>query len=566
MQRELRVFLRSPKAFLCLFVFLVSLLVIVSLNWESFTRVLRPDMDNEKAAGTRIFFFSLSECFLYLIILLMPFLIAPSIVEEREKKTLELVISSPISVVHLVLAKLISPLLYVVLLLTASIPSLSLCLLGGGLGMADIGYTYILFLATALVFSCLGLFCSTLRPRVYEVYLSAVGMTLLLSLAIPYHGSLWRYLSEVNWVSGMTVNHGLQILSPFYALSRVLYATSRYSREGVLFVYGASALALSGIFLMGTFSRVRMITSGTDGGDSSSFEEDEDDILQLRERDYDISFNLTSQDGNPGIVLERRVQWFARLPVLLRLFYSSLMLSVLTLPLASYQGSWLFLSLPFVSAAFFTLPLAATSISSDRERETLSLLRTSLLSTRQIVYAKFIANLQYSFIIALALYLPGMTIQLLCGLMGYEVDLATNLSDTFAMISYPVILFFSLVMYTAWGVYCSAFFRQSNRSLVIAGVVTFATLSAPFLIPKIEIFAFSAASYFVTFALMFFSPLAGITILFPPGSIKYLERSLFQIQNLSDIPYGFTLMQCVFFCFITYFLLNKAVTALENRD
>lgn len=564
LRREIRVFLRSYKSFLCLFFFLTALLVIVYLNWDTFVRSWRPDMD--KAAGARRFFSSLSNVLLFMIILIMPFLIAPSIVEEREKHTLELLISSPISVVQMVLAKLLSPLIYVFLLLTSSIPVLSLCLLGGGLGMEDVYFTYIIFLATAFVYSCLGLFCSTLRPRVYEVYLAAVGATFLLALAIPYHGSLWTYISEVRWIGGMSVNHSLQILSPFHVLSQILSPASRFSREGFLLVYVVIMLGISGILLMATFSRMKRIAFREETGNSMVDSEEGNGFLDIRERDYDISFDMTTQDGNPGLVLERRIQWFARLPVLLRLFYIALMLSVLTLPLASYQGSWLFLSLPFVSAAFFTLPLAATSISADRERETLSLLRTSLLSTRQIVYAKFIACLQYSFIIALALYLPGMLIQLLCRLIGYEVDLSTDAADTFAMVFYPVILFFSLVMYTALGLYCSAFFRQSNRALVVAGVVILSTLSAPFLIPKAQFFAFSASSYLVTFGLMFLSPLAGISTLFPPGSIKYLERSLFPIHNQGDIPYGFTIGQCVFFCVVTYFLFNRAVSALENRD
>ncbi|MGC9326277.1 MAG: ABC transporter permease subunit [Candidatus Hinthialibacter sp.] len=561
--REIRVFLRSYKAFLCLLFFLGSLFVIVQLNWSAFMEFWRPDLDI--AWGARFFFYSLASGLLFLILFLTPFLLAPSIVEEREKKTIDLLISSPISIVHLILAKLLSPLLYIILLLTAAIPALALCLLGGGLGLADIGYTYVIFLTTAVMYSCLGLMCSTLRPRVYEVYLIAAGLMIMLSLIIPYHGSLWTYVSEVSWKQNREINHGFQVVSPFYVLRRVIFTPSPMTRENLLFLYMAASAAAGVIMLAAAYFRIRCIASGA-GARVADDEFEEEDYWSIRDRGGDITFDMTSLDGNPGLVLERRVQWFARLPVLLRLFYGALMLSIVTLPLASYQGSWLFLSLPFVSAALFTLPLAATSISSDYERETLSMLRTTLLSSRQIIQAKFITSLQYSFLIALALYLPGMLVQLVCGLLGFEVDLADNPADVFAMILYPVILFFSLVMYTAWGVFCSAYFRRSNRALIVAGLFIAGTLSAPFLLPPIKFFALSSSSYFFTFGVMFLSPLAGVSLLFPPGSIKYLERSLFEIQTLSHISYGYTLGQCAFFCVITYYLLKKAEHALENRE
>lgn len=565
--RELRIFLRSRKSFLCLFIFLAALLVVVGQNWMAFVDYWRPGRDI--AAGARLLFYYLARGHLLMIMFLMPILIAPSIVEEREKMTLDLLLSSPISVLHLVLAKLIAPLLYVILLLTASIPVLALCFLGGGLGFDDVFRTYLLLLCTTGLFACLGLFCSTLRPRVYEVYLIAVALTVTWALLLPYHGSVWFFISEVSWKDDPTINHYFQYLSPFFTLNQLLGGPGTFRRrEFALLVFILLSAGASVVLLALTMRMVRLISVGAGFG-SRGEEGDrgpESEAFIPRERDYAITFQATSEEGNPGLVLERRVQWFARLPVLVRLFYGALMISVMTLPLASYNGSWLFLSLPFISAAFFTLPLAATSISSDHERETLGLLRTTLLSARQIVQAKFTTSLQYSFVIALALYLPGMTIQLICGYLGYEVDLATNQTDTLAMVSYPFLLFVSLVLYTAWGLFCSAYFRYSNRSLVISAVVILSTLIAPFLIPRINITMYSALSYLLTFGFMFLSPLAGISTLFPEGSIKYLGRSMIENHPRIEVSYHFTLMQCLFFAALTVFLIRKTIETLENQD
>lgn len=561
--RELKVFLRSNKSFVYLGLFLLALMFLVVQNWSAFTDFWRPERN--LAEGSRFLFQSLSQGHLLLIVLLMPFLMAPTIVEEREKGTFELLLSSPISIPHLTLAKLLFPLLFVIVLLVSAFPVLALCFLAGGLSFGEVIPVYALLCMTAVQFACMGVFCSTLRSRVYEVYLISVAAVLLIGLIVPYHGTLWFFISNVKWEGVLEYNHGFQFISPFFALNQYIDTSVglRTSRENVLGIFVVFSMVLSFIFLWGTVQSIQRISEGRT---AERVEDENDPFDPYQERNYDLSFDLTSQEANPGLFLERKVQWAARLPVLVRMFYSALLISVMTLPLASYQGSWLFLSLPFIASAFFTLPLAATSISSDYERETFNLLRTTQLSTWQIVLAKFYTSLQYSLLIALALYLPGMLLQLICGYLGYEVDLVTNTSDALAILCYPILLFSALVMYTSLGLYCSAWFRQSNRSLVVSGILIFVTLVAPFLVPRLSGLIDSKSAYFAAMGLVFLSPLAGVTGLFPEGTIRFLSRSLFASYNESYIAYGFTGLQCVCYCMLTFYLLKFTVHAIEHND
>ncbi len=565
--RELRLFFRSHKSFICLFLFLSALLLVVSQNWSAFTYHFQPGEDISR--GSRALFFMLVRGHLFTIVLLMPILMAPAIAEERDKSTLDMILSSPISIFHLVAAKFIMPVLYVCLLLTAAMPVLALCFIGGGLDINDVFLAYLILLSATVLYGSLGLLCSTLPFRIYGVYLVAIVATLVFVLLIPYHGMVWHYITRVRYSSSFSINHGFQYLSPFFSLGELIRPTvTKKGSLDFLWLHLVLSACVSLFFLYAAVLRVGLISSGERSGwDEDDDDEDESHPLLAKDRGYDITFGKTSEEGNPGMILERRVQWFSRMTVLMRLFYSAFMISVLTLPLASYQGSWLFLTIPFISAAFFTLPLSATSISSDRERETFGLLRTSLLSTRQIVYAKFITGLQYSFLIALALYLPGMLVQLLCGLMlGMEVDLVSGRGDTFAIMFYPVTLFFSLVLYNSWGLFCSAVFRQSSKALIVSGLVILITLSAPFMIPRLDLSSLSVLSYFLTFGLMFLSPLAGISTLFPEGSIRYLNRSLFLRETGADVPYSFTIIQCLVFLGVTVYLLKKTMRAIERHD
>lgn len=637
---ELTRFLRSKKSFLTLLLFLCGLLFIVYQNWGAFTSHWAPDQN--QALGGREFFLSLSFGHLLIITLVTPFLLAPAISEERENDTLEMLFSSPISVRHILVAKMFSPLIFMFLLLFSAIPVLSLCFLSGGLDMGEVARTYIIMLTATLTYGSLGIFCSTLRSRVYEVYLISAGLLLFFSFVIPYHGSIWKYMDSFRWYDTSDYNHGFQVISPFFALRNELnplpenqgqlsiipdfirlirtgemhffsYTLGTYIITSFLiitgFLWGASTqirrlargveltpeqkqqinlifkivitlliLSLFGlwfrilmtleftqavIFVMSTLGLAFLVyISASMFGILSGGDEPHE-----HERDEDFSFDVTTEEGNPGMMLEQRVQWFARMTTLIRLCYLSLMISIFTLPLASYSGSWLFLALPFVSAAMFTLPLSATSISSDRERGLLDLLRTTMLSSQQIIQAKFWTNLQYSLFIALALYLPGMSLQLICGSLGYEVDMFTNSFSMVAILAYPVVLFFSMLLYTAFGLFCSAYTGRTNRALILSGSVILLTLVVPFLVPVPNLMPNSIFAYFGSLGFALLSPLVGVASLYPKDSISIAGRSMITFGGESVyFPMLFVTVQCVLCVIGSYIFLEMAQKKLESIE
>ncbi len=610
--REIRVFLRSKKAFIALFCFLTALVIVVSQNWAYFASHWNPGEDIAK--GARSLFFALSRGHLLFLMLVTPFLMAPLIAEEREKETLPLILSSPVSITHFILAKGFIPVIYVILFFTAAVPVLALCFLGGGLSAGDLIRTYLILLTATLTYGSLGLFCSTLRPKVYEVYLLAVIMIILYGFVIPFHGSIWHFLNRMSWEGISSYNHGLQILSPYYMLENEIVISPGSSSSKNMISFPNPLILLSEqappnlrlnffqvlhlflslfvcfLFLALSVWRVRVIALGDRVRHKPHEEEQKEEKKKepQYERTSTITFEKTTTEGNPGYVLERRVQWFAKWSVLLRLFYISLMISILSLPLSSYEGSWLFFSIPFMAAAFFTLPLAATSFSAERERGTLDLLRTSLLSTQQIVKAKFYTSLQYSFLIALALFTPGMLLQMICGwVFQLEVDLVTGLVDTVAISCYPLVLFCSLIVYTSWSLYCSARFHPTNQALIISGIIIFLTLVTPFILPEAGI---EHNTDWGLFGLSFVSPLTGVSVVFPEGSINMPSLSVMVKKILHSFevftyfpsaydpsdphsarpiylaPYIFGLLQCLICLFLSFFLLKKTVITLENND
>ncbi len=653
--QEIRRLLRSQKSYWLLFGFLSALLYVVIRSWSEFASAFAPDGDI--AQGSRNLFYKLAQGHILFVTLFTPFLMAPSIAAERESQTFHLLVSSPISLIHLILAKLLSPMLFVILLMISGIPVLSLSFIGGGLAFDEVFQTYCILLAATVTFGLLGLFCSTLRRRIYEVYLLAALATLFFVLLLPFHGSVWSYVNDARMVDMGVSNHNFQFLSPFFALREEFYPSSSYrdfvlkfyhpyssdvtnaqgtttsnvlfAINGVFAAYlGVSAIVcaallflilyrvrkiayetgteldfgqmlrefaktlqqysiglrfvyilLVGIFVYGiliNFSDVWNVVGNVlsilivhfvfKGMEYLAEDEEEPDQTELEDyydRDYDLSF--TAEAGNPGLFLERRVQWFARSAVLLRLTYLALMISILMLPLVSYDGSWLYLSLPFVVAAFFTLPLAATSISSDRERGTLDLLRTTLLSSEQIVHAKYSTNLQYSFMIAIALYIPGLLILTFFAVFtDYDLDLVYKTSDLLILLWYPVLLYSALVLYTSIGVYCSAYFNRTNKALLISALVIVLCLLGPSPVPALNVANLSLGPGGGGIGLSVISPLAIMTLLFPEGRVNLLGRAVEIPEALGNAAWGLAILQCVASLIVARYLYRSSMKVLQR--
>ncbi|HEV8516405.1 MAG TPA: ABC transporter permease subunit [Candidatus Limnocylindrales bacterium] len=117
-----------------------------------------------------------------LILVLAPALTSGAISLEREKQTLDLLVTTPLSRLALVVGKLVSALTYVVLLILASIPLSAIVFTFGGVGPEDIARAYLFLFAVAFGTGSIALFWSALLKRTQAAtvitYLTVLGLTL----------------------------------------------------------------------------------------------------------------------------------------------------------------------------------------------------------------------------------------------------------------------------------------------------------------------------------------------------------------------------------------------------
>jgi hypothetical protein len=141
-----------------------------------------------------------------LVLVLAPAFTAGAISSEREHQTLDLLVTTPLSTLGVVVGKLVSALAWVLMLIVASVPLMSLVFVFGSVGPEDVIRAYALLFALAFGMGSVGLFLSALLRRTQAATVLASIVVLVLALGtIPVH-ALWSMLgtTATRDVSGLT--------------------------------------------------------------------------------------------------------------------------------------------------------------------------------------------------------------------------------------------------------------------------------------------------------------------------------------------------------------------------
>jgi ABC-2 type transport system permease protein len=192
MVKELRSRMRGRRAFVVLTVYLGILALITYGVYV----VVEPNAQGVAVGGFGGFggqanasaligqsIFTLLSIFqLVLVSFIAPAFTAGQISLEREKQTLDLLISTPMRPSAIVVGKLAAALAFVVLMIVAAIPITAIVLMYGGASVEDIVRQQAVLLATALVLGAIGLFYSALIKRTQAAtvltYITVLGMTI----------------------------------------------------------------------------------------------------------------------------------------------------------------------------------------------------------------------------------------------------------------------------------------------------------------------------------------------------------------------------------------------------
>jgi len=154
-------------------------------------------------------FYSTYLLLLVLVVFLSPAFTAGAISGERERQTIDLLITTLLPTHSLVLGKLISALAYVVLLILAALPIQSLAFMFGGVVLSEMVIGTILLLVTALIVGSVGILISSIVKSSIAstvltytaILMSTLGIPIIVGITLGFLGVLLEtILDSLSWL------------------------------------------------------------------------------------------------------------------------------------------------------------------------------------------------------------------------------------------------------------------------------------------------------------------------------------------------------------------------------
>ena len=188
LQRELLVNLRMLRGFVLLFAYVAMLGAVVYVAWPSSQRLDLTTSPAEARQLVNLFFLGQ-----YVLLSLMaPSFAAGTITGEKERRTYEMLLASPLRPGAIVVGKLLASLSHLAVLVFASLPIVMLCLPLGGVSLYEVLATYLAMAASVVTFGMICVAASSYFTRT----IAALVVSYLIILPMVLFGVLFYRLFE----------------------------------------------------------------------------------------------------------------------------------------------------------------------------------------------------------------------------------------------------------------------------------------------------------------------------------------------------------------------------------
>ncbi len=450
LQRELLVNLRTARAFILLFLYNALLGAVVIMAWPP---QLKLDLTrNPEEAKQLVNLFFLGQ---YVIASLMaPSFAAGAITGEKERKTYEMLLASPLRPAAIVLGKLLASLAHLAILIFSSLPIVMLCLPLGGVSPYEVLAMYLALVLSIMTFGMISVACSSFFQRTASSLV--VSYLLILPLAL----------------AGILTWNGLSSVGSF----RLFVA--------VTVLPGIAAAICILLFSATTRRLMHPPDVGSEGNEVVDIEEEAQQAVGLiiqRDQFPDRLFapakrtTLLPDGANPVYDKEMRSEIFAQGTLMLRLVIQVSMFLVIPLmavclfwrqELAPWYISYVVLFNMLVGPVF-----SAGSVTSERERQTLDLLLTTIISPWQILWGKLVAGLRVSSVLSAFLLWP-LLLACIMPTSYYWLNLPS-------IAAYVGVFAMCCLTTTTIALFCSVLFRKTAHSLMATYMVIIVLFCVP---------------------------------------------------------------------------------------
>lgn len=512
--KEIRILLRSRKAFWMLLATLTLVGGALGLQWLEF--VSDDSGIKNRASLGRLFFLSVAVIQMIVMSLSAALMSATAITAERESGTLELLLATGLPRARLLLGKWAAAVFFQLLVTACLLPVMALVFQLGGVGTDEFCFVTAMTALAVLTYAMLGLAASCKRRKSTSAIVFTMLMLTLLVLLLP-----WGLALLFVFAMGMDDPSKMDQTFAFANLTKVIFIASSplttwlYHRDlispaspGVMILTPAfigHACFQGMIILLALRSARRGL---------GRVEQAADDPLPAAmapagdlPADWPVPPRTTRPqpreitDRQDPVQVKEFNDWMEGRTSSLTAMITLCILISLPLTYVALKGDPRFvvqaLGGTITTILMLAIPLfTAPTIAREREEKTFELLRAAPLSAWRLVQAKFRAVRMMAMLLCLALAAAPIGTRMLglgaIVLAGQslppewgEDGVLPNLLGPTLLLALPVFAFASL--YGAMGIYCSSRQRRSLPALLqtylLIGLLLFLTLLA---IPGIE--------------------------------------------------------------------------------
>ncbi len=443
--RELISILRKRIAFLYLLLLLVFGSFYVLLIWNEF---LIDNPQDLRSIIIRNRFLTLNVIEGGFLMFLVPLFSAVSINIERERKTWDLVRTTPLSLASILFGKFLSSIFFVWILICSLLVFYALMLPLGGIDPSEVVLTFLLYTEMTVIASLIGLFCSICWKRTVTAVSFAYGFVFCYFVVLPF----LRYFITFK-ITGGTSFFFEFLLSPIilyhYYLGQLPWKTSAWIANNA---YTIHALAAAGVALFLFCLCVWILSIQIDSESKASRRRYWTGgflrwLYAKMPKESPLLWQLSRHNTNPIFIKEMRaISGYRRLPSLLSHILlasaSVLVISFQTI-VYSYDESWIYLPAWTVCLLpFFILPYAAHSFRGEKDQDTWISLITTTIPSRTILRGKATFGFGLLMKRLLAFSIPWMLLSILFSSIG-PID-----SDFAALYFY-----YAFTIFTAFGLF-----------------------------------------------------------------------------------------------------------------
>lgn len=370
-----------------------------------------------------IFFQILAYLQLIVVLFFSSLFAAGAVAQEKDRRTFVLLLMTDLKNYELVLGKLFGSLMNIGILLLVSMPLVALCVLMGGISFRQVVEVMLVLGGSAIAAGSLGCVMALWRERTFQTLaLTVLGMVLYLLVVegLPLLGWMIPGIKD-------SVENLRHMLNPFRLLSDIVVPPVQAELQNNSWIYFGVMVAIAvflnvlGVMMLRVWnpSNERMIRP------EDIIDESEEEIAAANRNKHAAPGRLRAVWENPIIWREVRTRAYGRKMFVIKLVYllvaaAMIWSSMVSLPPAQQASRFQVAQaiVPIFVLAFLLLNAqAVTSITSERDLNSLELLLVTDLSAKEFIFGKLggvlwnskeilLPPLLYFFWLAIAGYFP----------------------------------------------------------------------------------------------------------------------------------------------------------------